>query len=320
MKSSLIFVAALIFFVLISPAGAQENDFQVLKGPYLGQEPPGGTPVVFAPGIVSTGREHSAAMFTPDGNEVWFARLFPAAIYYMKLSDGTWTYPRIASFCDTSTTSLYPVISPDGNQIFFSSDLPMDRQGIRLTRGDYHIWMVEKKAGKWSDPEHLDANVNFGRRQSCGGVAANGDLYFASFVDRGSMDIFKSELRDGRYGNPVALTELNSPAPDHCPFIAPDGSYLIFSSFQGGMGRSDLFISFRGQDGNWSRPKNMGPTINSAFKDEYPYVTPDGKYLFFNSNRPSLLNQTAIEDGPGNIYWVDSGIIERLRSDDGSRR
>jgi hypothetical protein len=57
----------------------------------------------------------------------------------------------------------------------------------------------------------------------------------------------------------------------------------------------------------------MGPTVNSAAKDEYPFVCPDGKYLFLNSNRPSALNERTIPDGPGNIYWVDSGIIEVLR-------
>ncbi len=70
---------------------------------------------------------------------------------------------------------------------------------------------------------------------------------------------------------------------------------------------------WRKPDGTWTKPKNMGPSINSAYKDEYPHVTPDGKYLFFNSNRPSSLNQKPIEDGPGNIYWVDATIIERLK-------
>jgi hypothetical protein len=57
----------------------------------------------------------------------------------------------------------------------------------------------------------------------------------------------------------------------------------------------------------------MGPQINSAYKDEYPYVTPDGKYLFFNSNRPSSLNSKPIEDGPGNIYWVKAEIIDSFK-------
>jgi hypothetical protein len=97
--------------------------------------------------------------------------------------------------------------------------------------------------------------------------------------------------------------------------VALDESFIIFSSFRGGLGRSDLFISFRKSDGDWAKPVNMGPKINSAYKDEYPYLTPDGKYLFFNSNRPSSQNRKAIPDGPGNIYWVDAKIIYDLKKE-----
>jgi len=320
MKYKAIFMVILISAVSPALADAQPGSSPILEGPYLGQEPPGDTPVLFSPGVISTGKEHSAAMFTPDGNEVWFGRLFPAAIYFMSRTDGKWTEPQLAPFCDTSTTSLYPVLSHEGTQVFFSSDRPLNPQAQKLPRGDYHLWVSEKTAGQWSDPQHLDDSINLGRRQSCGYVAANGDLYFASFVQDRSLDIFYSKSIGDGYGNPESLSAVNSPTPDHSPFVAPDRSYLIFSSFRGGLGRSDLFISFRDQNGHWSKPENMGSTINSEFKDEYPYVTPDGNYLFFNSNRPSSLNKEVIGDGPGNIYWVDAGIIERLKLKSGGAR
>jgi len=316
MKFRAVSILVLISAFSLTLADAKGDDFPILKGLYIGQEPPGDTPVVFAPGIVSTCKEHSAAMFTPDGGEAWFGRLFPAAVYYMRVVDGKWTEPRVASFCDTSTTSLYPVLSHDGNRILFSSDRPIDQKGERLPRGDYHMWVADRTESGWSEPRRLDDRVNLGRRQSCGSVALDGDLYFTSFVEQQSMNLFCSKTVDDTGSGPEELTELNSSSPDHCPFVARDGSYVIFSSFRGGLGRSDLFISFRKESGDWSRPKNMGPAINSAFKDEYPYVTHDGKYLFFNSNRPSILNQKSIADGPGNIYWVDAAIIEELRSDE----
>jgi len=316
MKYKVHCVVILMLLLMVYPAKARQNDFPTLTGPYLGQQPPGDTPVVFAPGIVSTCKEHSAAMFTPDGSEAWFGRVFPAAVYYMRVVDGKWTEPRVASFCDTSTTSLYPVLSHDGSRILFSSDRPIDQKGERLPRGDYHMWVADRTGSGWSEPRRLDDRVNFGRRQSCGSVALNGDLYFTSFVDQQSMNLFCLKTVGDTCSRPEELTELNSPSPDHCPFVARDGSYVIFSSFRGGLGRSDLFISFRKKSGVWSRPKNMGPAINSAFKDEYPYVTHNGKYLFFNSNRPSILHQKSIADGPGNIYWVDAAIIEELRPDE----
>jgi len=60
-------------------------------------------------------------------------------------------------------------------------------------------------------------------------------------------------------------------------------------------------------------PQNLGNKINSTSKDGFPYVTPDGKYFFYNSNRVSILNDKDIPDGPGNIYWVDAGYIEEFK-------
>ena len=107
-----------------------------------------------------------------------------------------------------------------------------------------------------------------------------------------------------------------------------DESYLIFSSDRPGeLGEGDLYISFKGKDNEWIEPLNMGDKINSAFHDVAPYVSPDGKYLFFCSFRPNprpiggkrltLREIQEILDGPGNgrgdIYWVSAKVIENLK-------
>ncbi|MFC6978023.1 hypothetical protein [Microbulbifer taiwanensis] len=91
------------------------------------------------------------------------------------------------------------------------------------------------------------------------------------------------------------------------PFIAPDESYLIWDSKRdGGYGGSDLYISFRQEDGSWGPAINMGEKINSDKWDAYASVTPDGKYILFNRG---------IDDDNDNvdIYWVDAQVIEALR-------
>jgi hypothetical protein len=60
----------------------------------------------------------------------------------------------------------------------------------------------------------------------------------------------------------------------------------------------------------------MGTKINSEAKEGYPYVTVDGKYLFFYSNRVSVLNKKRIPDGPGNVYWIDAKIIQELKPEE----
>jgi hypothetical protein len=310
----------------VAPAAAQDS-VRAQSRPrvaesYLGLPVPGDTPILFAPGLVSTGLEHSAAMITPDGTEIWFARMFPAEIYYLRLDEGEWIGPTIAPF-SSGFRELYPRLSPDGRRIFFSSGRPPEPEGGRLPPGQGQLWVVDRLEGGWSEPRHLGPQVNIGLQQGGPSQSESGRIYFNSTVVEGSRrstNIYTAIRVGDGYADLRMVEELSSDAPDHSPFIAPDESYVIFSSFRGGFGLSDLFIAFRGPEGGWTEPRNLGSRINTAAKEEYPYVTPDGRFLFFNSNRVSSLNEERIPDGPGNIYWVDARIIEELRSVAGGRR
>lgn len=115
-----------------------------------------------------------------------------------------------------------------------------------------------------------------------------------------------SRLIDGQREAPRALgDEINSGMWTAHPFIAPDESYLIWDSErEGGYGESDLYISFRLEDGSWGAAINLGDGINSELDDAFGTVTPDGKYLFFYRDM-----------SPGNldIFWADAQVIETLR-------
>lgn len=80
---------------------------------------------------------------------------------------------------------------------------------------------------------------------------------------------------------------------NHCPYIPPDESYMIFSSTRPGYGITDLFISFHKADGSWTEPENMGPGINTRAKETFPFVSFDGKYLFFMSQLCLRIKQSA---------------------------
>jgi Tol biopolymer transport system component len=86
-------------------------------------------------------------------------------------------------------------------------------------------------------------------------------------------------------------------------FAARDGSYVIFESQRpGGYGQSDLYISYN-EDGVWTAPLNLGPVINTTQIEDNPFVSPDGKYLFFNRRTaPSTMVQT-------DIWWVDARAV-----------
>lgn len=130
-----------------------------------------------------------------------------------------------------------------------------------------------------------------------------------------------------RYRQPAKITgPINTDYGESCPHIAPDQSYLLFhSNRDGSFGSMDIFISHRSEDGAWSEPVNLGPTLNSKASDFGASVTPDGRYLFFPSYRG--LPQESISSGsynellsvyrnPANgyatLYWIDTAALSQL--------
>ena len=100
-----------------------------------------------------------------------------------------------------------------------------------------------------------------------------------------------------------------------------------FPSAENSFGEEDLYISFRDKYGKWTEAQNMGEGINTEYRDKRAFVSFDGKYLFFSSNRigkSELPNVTMtlkelrqLMQGPvngyENIYWVDAKVIEDLK-------
>ncbi len=309
----------------------KQSNFPVLKGPYLGQKPPGMTPEIFAPGIISTGHHDGCITFSPDGNELFyhFGGHGRMVILYMKQEGNRWTVPQVASFSGRYRDGE-PHFSYDGNQLLFRSNRPLEGKEEPTESTD--IWIVERNEDGWGEPRNLGYIINSEKDDLYPTITKSGDLYFASNRD-GGWDIYTSKYVNGRYTKPEKLSDaINSEFGDWDAFFAPDESYIIFGSNgrSDGLGESDLYISFRKEDGTWTKSENMGSQINTVYREVDPNVSPDGKYIFFRSNRrihksysemPLTYGEIKeILDSPGNgeadIYWVDAKVIGNLKPEE----
>lgn len=285
---------------------AQENIavFPQLNGPYLAQTPPGMKPEVFAPGIISTDAHEGCVSFTQDGTLFLFARA-GVGILQMNLIDGKWTEPELTSFsagkCDWDF-----MLAPDDKTVFVSSGRP-DRAGD-ATLPDYRLWTTERKGMNWSKPFLLPPPVNTGQHDSYPSITKDGTLYFFSnrADGHGQGDVYRAKRVEGKYPQIENLgPPINTAYHDLDSYVAPDEGTMIFSSKRpGGFGGADFYISFRNKDDKWSSPINMGEPFNSEYDEYIPYVTPDGKYFFFTSNK----------EGNREIYWVDARVLDKFRS------
>jgi Tol biopolymer transport system component len=323
------------------PQGQPERgvEFPVLTGPYLGQQPPGAEPVLFAPGIVSTGMYTRDVAMTPDGREIYFGVSVGglSVIMQTRLEAEGWTRPEVAPFsANPDFMNLEPFVSPDGQKFYFLSTRPRDGGPMptedigRWVNQD--IWVMDRTAGGWGEPYNLGPPVNSDDEEYFPSVTRDGTIYFTR-TPAGTREsyIYRARLVDGRYDEPERLgPEINSTASQFNAFIAPDESYLIVCVFghEDSMGGTDYYIVFRDESDVWSRPINMGDAINTPRNGEFsPYVSPDGEYFFFMSTRPRPREQipdrltydalSEIYEGPQNgnpdIYWVRARFIDELR-------
>jgi hypothetical protein len=298
-------VASILLFISCK----SKDDFPVLSGPYLGQKPPGKTPAIFAPGIVCTEMNEGYLVFLDYGRVLVFDRWLPQTeesnpYLVMEERDGRWAKPRPSPHPQNPYDPDLPV-APDEKTLFFA--LNRSTGGMGESETGWDIWMTHWTDFGFSPIRRLEEPVSSEKRDAWASLAENGNLYFMSNRDGGygRWDIYRAEYKEGQYVNVQNIgLSVNSEVSDADPAIAPDESYLVFCSQRpDGFGKLDLYITFRKQDGTWSNPQNMGPGINTPYSDEKPYVTPNGKFLFFSNDARGNLD----------IYWVDAKIIQNLK-------
>ena len=278
-------------------------NFHQLSGPCLGQQPPGDNPKVFAPGIISSRNlEHSGPAFSPDGNEVFWSispQPGPHVIKTTHRENGGWSAPSVASFSGQSFDSG-PVFSVDERRIYFMSVRPRPGEP-----GKAEIWFVEKQGDHWGKPARVGIVERYPELQFAATptIASSGTLYFQA-----AIGICRAELVNGEYAKPQVLPRsINLPQSlNWTPFIAPDESYLLFSSDrEDRQGGGDLYITHRLTDGSWTDPVRLGEPVNTQQQERFPMVSWDGKVLFFTRPTP---------DTKHDIYWVDTHAIPALHS------
>jgi len=328
MKRTIITICFLVIVAII--VSAQLSSFPKLTGPYLGQKPPGMTPEIFAPGIISYGFHELRIAFSPEGDEAFYVtcanKYSHRLLVHIKSNDGEWSEPELVPFAWQSNNGS-PSFSPDGNKLFFSSN--RDNPEIILDGSGLDIWYIERDGTSWTDPIKLSETINSNLGEFSPSVSSNGNLYFDIMDENNKTFIYCSKYADGKYlpGEKIEI-DLASDVSIGSSFVSPDETYLVFqANLEGGYGRNDLYVTFRNEKGTWDAPVNLGEKINSPYLDFGPRVTLDGKYLFFTSDRnypegmykgknySELIEMLkSPRNGYGTLYWVDARIIEEFRT------
>jgi Tol biopolymer transport system component len=309
------------------------SSFPELKGPYLGQEPPGLEPEIFAPGIVSTGLATRDVAMMPDGNELYFAVTLGGRTMIMEThrENGIWTEPAVAPFSGRYL-DIEPAISPDGQRFYFLSTRPQPGQEEKSGWVYQDIWVMDREGESWGEPSNLGPPVNSEAPEYFPSVANDGTLYFTREGEDRVSATWRSRFVDGAFAEPEKLgPEVNCGSNRFNVYVAPDESFAIVPSVgrEDSLGGVDYYVVFRSEEDTWTEPVNMGPAINQPEGRQWSAsLSPDGKFLFFMTSRAygdteiPLASKTvgdllklSTEPGWGNssIWWVSAEVIEALR-------
>jgi outer membrane protein OmpA-like peptidoglycan-associated protein/tetratricopeptide (TPR) repeat protein len=186
-----------------------------------------------------------------------------------------------------------PSISADGQILFFIACAEMDNSygPDRRGYGSCDIFYSEKVGNSWSLPYNLGPNVNTKYWETQPSFSSDGKtLYFVSSRPGGlgGSDIWYSTLReDNSWGVPVNIGKnINTAGKEESVFIHPDGNTLYFSSDgHMGMGKLDIYVVRKMENGEWGTPINLGYPINTFNDENSLLVNGAGNLAYFASSR-----------------------------------
>lgn len=311
----------ILLFLISGCISKLEREREFLSDPFFGLLSSDSVQVL-APNIISTNLFEYNGTFSPDGSEFYYTVNLPnrSQIVFLELGENNvWSEPKFSEF-SSNFSDVDPIFSPDGLRLYFTSDRPLS-DSSELTRNN--IWFVERTSDGWSSPSIVTLTENGDYYSS---ITNQGDIYFNTWK---TGDIYKAIKTDSSYliERLPDVINLNKNVGD--PFISPKEDYLIFrgNNLENTIGSFDLYISFN-IDNEWTEPLNLGEPINSNARETCPYVTTNGEFLIFASNRLIKEYETqplqsissfkekseSFDNGSWNIFYISTTFIQKLKT------
>lgn len=192
---------------------------------------------------------------------------------------------RMSNTVNTQYTEYNPVVSADESVLAFTALRPNTGKTRSGDKYIEEVYISYNSAGSWSEPKvvPIASEYNVGTA----GISADGQkmlIFMGGVNDPGN--IFTINRTGESWSKPsIMANTINSPRLESTASITPDGKIIYFASDRsGGHGGLDIYKIEKKPDGNWTAPVNLGPEINTIDNEDAPYIHPDQRTLFFNSD------------------------------------
>ena len=194
---------------------------------------------------------------------------------------------EVSSYADEHN----PVISPDGQRLYFTRRGHADNVGGRRDPGD--IWYSERTEGQpWGPAQHAGSSLNNAQYNGVLGFDRNGRMlvfghYEANGAPSRTQGVSVATASGDGWSVPEALEipYYYTKSAHRSGALHASGNIMVVTlQSYDTRGGEDLYVLFRQGDGSWSEPKNLGRSVNTPYQEMTPFLAPDGKTLFFASN------------------------------------
>lgn len=206
---------------------------------------------------------------------------------------------NIGSEVNTPGGEYVPVITIDESMLIFTYRGPRSTGGLQDpkfrpdTAGEFYedIMMTQRVGEHWLSPEPI-LGLNTNMHDASIALSNDGQILFIfKSTTKDGGDIFQSTAKGQEWSTPERLgPNINTKYWEGSCSISSDGQLLYFASDRpGGFGGRDIYVSRKQSDGNWGPAQNLGPSINTPYDDDAPYIHPDGIHIFFSSEGHSSI-------------------------------
>ncbi len=182
-----------------------------------------------------------------------------------------------------------PILSTSGDRLFFTSRRRYSHKQLpNRYDGKYEedIYLSLGEGNGWSAAVRMEKPVNTRYNNAALALSQEGNELYLYDGKKGNGDIFSSRQVKGKWKKPARLTKkINTKGQETALWVSPDSNTVYFVSDNKKLSRGgkDIFVIHRDEKGRWGDPQPLDSTINTEWDEESPWLTPDGKTLYFSS-------------------------------------
>ena len=199
-----------------------------------------------------------------------------------KLADEAFENPvfhlkkNLGEIINGSYSDFNPVVTYDESTMVYMTGLKF-YDALKYTK---------KENGEWTEPLNITPDIQSDGDQYANSLSPDGMELYLNKMDNFNSDIYYSQFQNGKWIKSVPLNKnINTKYWESHASISPDGEYLYFASNRkGGHGGMDIYMSTIDEEtGDWGPPANVGTGINTELNEDHPFMSEDGKVLYFSS-------------------------------------